>query len=85
MTVKFPYPILCFFLFYEKMCGMSGTVMDDQDEFWEVYGLNVIKIPFNKPCIRRSAEHIRVYKTSSVMYKGIQLMDRKLKKKDSPY
>lgn len=41
------------FLLFPKMSGMSGTLMDNKEELIQVYGAKVVKIPPNKPLIRR--------------------------------
>lgn len=41
------------FMMFEKMSGMSGTIMDDKDELFETYGKRVVKIPTNRPVIRK--------------------------------
>ena len=41
-----------FFKQYEKFSGMTGTAMTEKKEFKEIYGLKVVRIPDNKPCIR---------------------------------
>ncbi|KAK9806163.1 hypothetical protein WJX72_003697 [[Myrmecia] bisecta] len=42
----------CFFRYYQKLCGMTGTAATEASEFYETYGLNVARVPTNKP-IRR--------------------------------
>jgi preprotein translocase subunit SecA len=42
-----------FFRFFRKLSGMSGTASEAAGEFWQIYGLPVIKIPTNRPCIRK--------------------------------
>jgi len=42
-----------FFRFFRKLSGMTGTAMESASEFWHIYSLPVIKIPTNKPCIRK--------------------------------
>ena len=41
-----------FFRLYYRMSGMTGTAQEAADEFWQIYGLGVLPIPTNKPCIR---------------------------------
>lgn len=69
-----------FFPMYEKLSGMSGTVMRARDEFAQIYKLEVIKIPTNRPCIR--VDHNDLYfKTIkgkfSGMLKKVSLLNRK--------
>lgn len=42
-----------FFRFFPKLSGMTGTAWEAADEFWKIYGLPVISIPTNRPCIRK--------------------------------
>jgi preprotein translocase subunit SecA len=41
-----------FFRLYRRLCGMTGTAREAAAEFWHVYGLAVLPVPTNKPCIR---------------------------------
>jgi preprotein translocase subunit SecA len=41
-----------FFRFFRKLSGMTGTAREAASEFWHIYGLPVITIPTNRPCIR---------------------------------
>ncbi len=41
-----------FFRLYRRLSGMTGTAAEASPEFWQIYGLAVVKIPTNKPCIR---------------------------------
>ena len=43
-----------FFRRYHRLCGMTGTARETAAEFWHVYGLAVVPIPTNRPCLRRS-------------------------------
>lgn len=42
-----------FFRCFQKLAGMTGTARETAGEFWQVYGLSVISIPSNRPCIRQ--------------------------------
>lgn len=42
-----------YFRMYEKLSGMTGTALTEQQEFGEIYGLDVVEIPTNKPMIRQ--------------------------------
>ncbi len=50
-----------YFRMYKKLSGMTGTAMTEEDEFREIYGLDVIEIPTNKPMIRKD-HNDHVYK-----------------------
>ncbi len=51
-----------FFNKYEKKCGMTGTALTEEQEFRDIYGMDVVEIPTNRPVIRVD-EHDAVYKT----------------------
>lgn len=59
-----------YFRLYKKLSGMSGTVMTEQEEFREIYKLDTIEIPTNKPIIRQDLPDV-VYKTQKAKYKAI--------------
>ncbi len=42
-----------FFRMYHKLSGMTGTASEAVDEFWQIYQLPVVRIPTNRPCIRK--------------------------------
>ena len=50
-----------FFRLYEKLSGMTGTALTEEDEFRQIYKLDVIEIPTNKPLIRKDLPDV-VYK-----------------------
>jgi len=41
-----------YFKFYDKLAGMTGTAMTSSEEFFKVYGLNVVEVPTDKPVVR---------------------------------
>ena len=51
-----------FFNLFEKKCGMTGTALTEENEFRQIYGMDVIEIPTNKPVIRKDLQDA-VYKT----------------------
>ncbi|MBP3782549.1 MAG: preprotein translocase subunit SecA [Butyrivibrio sp.] len=51
-----------FFNKFDKKCGMTGTALTEEQEFREIYGMDVITIPTNKPVIRKDLQDA-VYKT----------------------
>ncbi|MBP3380622.1 MAG: preprotein translocase subunit SecA [Ruminococcus sp.] len=59
-----------FFRLYNKLSGMTGTAMTEEDEFKEIYKLDVIAIPTNKPVIRID-HNDRVYSTEKGKYAAI--------------
>ena len=42
-----------FFRCFHRLAGMTGTAWENAPEFWQVYGLPVVRIPTNRPCIRQ--------------------------------
>lgn len=51
-----------FFNLFDKKCGMTGTALTEEKEFREIYGMDVVEIPTNKPVIRKDLQDA-VYKT----------------------
>ena len=59
-----------YFRMYEKLSGMTGTAMTEEAEFKEIYNLDVIEIPTNKPLIRKDLTDI-IYKNEAAKYRAI--------------
>ena len=59
-----------YFRMYNKLSGMTGTAETEAGEFWDIYELDVIVIPTNKPIIRDDRED-KVYKTAREKYNAI--------------
>ncbi len=59
-----------YFRMYHKLSGMTGTAITEATEFWDIYKLDVMAIPPNRPVTRKDAEDI-VYKTTREKYNGI--------------
>ena len=59
-----------FFRLYKKLSGMTGTALTEEEEFREIYGLDVVEIPTNKPMIRNDRNDV-VYTTLAGKYKAI--------------
>ncbi len=59
-----------YFRMYSKLSGMTGTAVTEAGEFWEIYKLDVIEIPTNKPIARDDKEDM-VYKTKREKYNAI--------------
>ena len=55
---------------YHKLAGMTGTASTEAGEFWNIYKLDVVEIPTNKPVIRKDMED-RVYKTQREKYRAV--------------
>ena len=59
-----------FFRLYQKLSGMTGTAMTEEVEFQQIYKLDVIEIPTNKPVIRVDENDV-VYKTEKAKYNAV--------------
>ena len=59
-----------YFRMYEKLSGMTGTAMTEEAEFREIYNLDVVSIPTNKPMIRKDHNDI-IYKNENAKYRAI--------------
>ena len=59
-----------YFRMYHKLAGMTGTASTEAGEFWDIYKLDVVEIPTNKPVIRKDLDD-RVYKTAREKYKAV--------------
>ncbi|MBL6427926.1 MULTISPECIES: preprotein translocase subunit SecA [Maritimibacter] len=72
-----------YFRLYEKLAGMTGTALTEEDEFMEIYGLGVVEVPTNKP-IAREDEHDAVYRTTAEKYGAIVDEIKKANAKGQP-
>lgn len=59
-----------YFRMYHKLSGMTGTAETEAGELWDIYKLDVIVIPTNRPCVRDDREDL-VYKTRREKYNAI--------------
>ncbi len=59
-----------YFRMYRKLSGMTGTAVTEAGEFWEIYKLDVVEIPTNKPIARDDKEDL-VYKTKREKYNAV--------------
>lgn len=59
-----------YFRLYDKLSGMTGTAMTEQEEFEEIYKLDVVEIPTNKPMIREDCSDV-VYKNEPAKYNAV--------------
>ncbi len=72
-----------FFRMYDKLSGMTGTAMTEAGEFEEIYNLDVIEIPTNKPMIRKDENDV-IYKNENAKYKAIVESIKKSHEKGQP-
>ena len=59
-----------FFRMYHKLSGMTGTAITEAGEFWEIYELDVVEIPTNRPIVRDDRQDF-VYKTKREKYNAV--------------
>ena len=59
-----------YFRLYDKLAGMTGTAMTESEEFGEIYKLDVVEIPTNKPMIRKDNNDV-VYKTEKAKFDAV--------------
>jgi preprotein translocase subunit SecA len=59
-----------YFRMYDKLAGMTGTAETEETEFFQIYGLEVVVIPTNRP-VRRIDKHDLIYKTRREKYNAI--------------
>lgn len=72
-----------FFRLYEKLSGMTGTALTEENEFREIYALDVVEVPTNKPMIRKDQNDV-VYKNQAGKYKAIIEQIRACHEKGQP-
>ncbi len=70
-----------YFRMYRKLSGMTGTAITESGEFWEIYKLDVVEIPTNRPLIRDDREDL-IFKTKREKYNAVieeigKLVDQK--------
>ena len=59
-----------YFRMYHKLAGMTGTASTESGEFWDIYKLDVVEIPTNRPIARKDLDD-RVYKTNREKYNAV--------------
>lgn len=72
-----------YFRLYEKLAGMTGTAATEAEEFMDIYGLDVIDVPTNKP-VARNDEDDEVYRTAMEKYQAIIELIKDCKKRGQP-
>ncbi len=55
---------------YKKKCGMTGTAKTEEDEFRNIYGMDVVEIPTNKPVARKDLQDV-VYRTEAGKFRAV--------------
>ena len=72
-----------YFRMYDKLSGMTGTAMTEEAEFEEIYNLDVVAIPTNKPMIRKDENDV-IYKNEAAKYRAVVESIRESHKKGQP-
>lgn len=72
-----------YFRMYEKLAGMTGTAMTEEEEFREIYNLDVISIPTNKPMVRNDRNDV-IYKNEDAKFNAIVMDIKESHKKGQP-
>ncbi len=72
-----------YFRLYKKLAGMTGTAQTEATEFAEIYGLEVISIPTNKPVIRKDLNDL-IYKTENEKFNAVMKKIKEIHKTGQP-
>ena len=72
-----------YFRIYDKLSGMTGTADTEAGEFLDIYSLEVITVPTNKPIVRID-EHDKIYMSKESKYKAVIMDVREANKKGQP-
>mgnify|MGYP001491820136 CR=1 FL=1 len=72
-----------YFRTYEKLAGMTGTANTSSEEFFKVYGLNVVEVPTNREVKRKDNEDL-IFQTEEGKFKAIARRVKELNKKGQP-
>ncbi len=72
-----------YFRMYKKLSGMTGTALTEETEFREIYGLDVVEVPTNKPLARKDMNDL-VYKSMAGKYLAIIEQIKECNKKGQP-
>src|SRR6188472_1363131 len=59
-----------YFRLYEKLSGMTGTAMTEQEEFYKIYGLDVVSIPTHRPMVREDSPDL-VFRTETDKFNAL--------------
>jgi len=72
-----------YFRHYKKLSGMTGTALTEENEFREIYNLDVVEVPTNMPMIRKDHSDV-VYKTAAGKYRAIVNQIKECHEKGQP-
>lgn len=71
------------FRMYERLAGMTGTALSSEEEFYTVYGLEVIAVPTNKPVQRKDLDDL-IFQSASGKYKAVARAVKEKQQKGQP-
>jgi len=72
-----------YFRLYEKLAGMTGTALTEAGEFLDIYGLDVLEVPTNKPMVRRD-HHDEVYRTAREKHTAVIQLIKECRERGQP-
>jgi preprotein translocase subunit SecA len=72
-----------YFRLYDKLAGMTGTAKTSSEEFFKVYGLEVVEVPTNKPVVRKDNNDL-IFQTEEGKFKAVARTVKELQKKGQP-
>ncbi|MEA1909891.1 MAG: preprotein translocase subunit SecA [Patescibacteria group bacterium] len=72
-----------YFRLYEKLSGMTGTAKTEEEEFYKIYGLEVIVVPTNKPLVRDDMNDL-IYVNEAAKFKAAVVQIKEMHKKGQP-
>ncbi len=72
-----------YFRLYDKLSGMTGTALTEEEEFGQIYALDIVEVPTNKPMIRVD-HHDVVYKTQAGKFRAIVEQVKQCHEKGQP-
>ncbi len=72
-----------YFRMYDKLAGMTGTAQTEAEEFGDIYGLDVVEVPTNRPMVRIDDDD-EVYRSADEKYKAIVKLIRECRERGQP-
>ncbi len=72
-----------YFRLYDKIAGMTGTALTEEDEFRSIYGMDVVAVPTNKPLIREEWPDL-IYKTEEAKFNAVVEAIKDCQQRDQP-
>ena len=72
-----------YFKLYEKLAGMTGTAQTSSEEFYKVYGLDVVEVPTNQPVVRKDQDDL-IFQTEKGKFAAVARKIKELNQKGQP-